>query len=56
MIDERVINKKKLNVFKIQENLVLAINSAKSIGCVVIGLHPAIIIDKTPHMILGLVW
>merc|ERR1712241_839683 len=38
-IDERVINKgEKLSIFKQHENLTLAINSAKAIGCVVIGI------------------
>jgi len=32
-IDERAINKQKLNIYKERENLVLAINSAKAIGC-----------------------
>lgn len=32
-LDERAINKTKLNIFKEKENLVLAINSSKSIGC-----------------------
>jgi hypothetical protein len=32
-IDDRAINKKKMNIYKEKENLVLAINSAKSIGC-----------------------
>jgi hypothetical protein len=55
-IDERVINKGKLNTFKIHENQTLAINSAKSIGCNVINIGPQDLIDGIPHLVLGIVW
>lgn len=56
-IDDRVINKKEnLNIFQINENLRLAINAAKAIGCQIIGIHPETIIEQKYPMILGLLW
>jgi len=58
-IDERVINKgKKISIFKQHENLTLAINSAKAIGCVVIGIdsHTLNSSQGKKWLILGLVW
>jgi hypothetical protein len=55
-IDERVINKGKLSVFKIHENQTLVINSAKSIGVNVINLGGQDLIDGVPHLVLGLIW
>jgi len=34
----------------------LAISSAKSIGCVVVNIHPELIAEKREHIILGLTW
>ena len=49
----RAINKTKLNVFKEKENLVLAINSAKSIGCQVINITaPLIQVMPIPYSCL----
>lgn len=60
-IDERAINKRKdkeLTLFKINENQVLCIESAKSIGVSTVNLGAAELIDgpKHPHLVLGLVW
>jgi hypothetical protein len=58
-IDERAINlgkKKPLNIYQIKENLTLAINSAKSIGCVMVSITAPLIIDKKEHTILGFTW
>merc|ERR1719431_1461592 len=58
-IDERVINKgKKVSIFKQHENLTLAINSAKAIGCVVIGIdsHSLHHTQGKKYLVLGLVW
>merc|ERR1719495_1058085 len=58
-IDERVINKaKKISIFKQHENLTLAINSAKAIGCVVIGIdsHSLNSGQGKKWLVLGLVW
>lgn len=38
------------------ENLNLAIESARSIGCVVINLNPQFIMEKREHIVLGLIW
>lgn len=56
-IDERVINvKDNMNVFFQVENLNLAINAAKSIGCQIIGIFPDTFMEEKQVMILGLVW
>merc|ERR1719394_7938 len=58
-IDERVINKgQKLSIFKRHENLTLAINSAKAIGCVVIGIdsHTLNSSQGKKWLVLGLIW
>jgi len=58
-IDERVINKgEKIAIFKQHENLTLAINSAKAIGCVVIGIdsHTLNSSQGKKWLVLGLVW
>jgi hypothetical protein len=55
-IDERVINKGKLNVYKIGENQTLVLNSAKSIGCNVVNIGGQDLIDGTEHLVLGLIW
>jgi plastin-1 len=56
-IDERVINiKENMNVFLIAENLKLALNAAKAIGCQVINIFPDTIIDQKFALILGLLW
>jgi hypothetical protein len=47
-IDERVLNKgNNLNVYKMTENQLVAINSAKAIGCNVINIGPQDLIDGT---------
>ncbi len=55
-VDERAINKTKLNVFRKQENQTLALNSASSIGCNIINIGPQDIMEGRPHLILGLLW
>ena len=55
-VDERAINKGKLNVFTIQENQTLALNSASSIGCNIINIGAQDIMDGRPHLVLGLLW
>ncbi|KAJ8299243.1 hypothetical protein KUTeg_023303 [Tegillarca granosa] len=55
-IDERAINKGKLSVFRIDENLVLALQSAQAIGCYVVNIGPADIREGKKHLILGLLW
>lgn len=58
-IDERAINKgKNISVFKQHENLTLAINSAQSVGVVVIGIdsHTLNSGQGKKWLALGLVW
>lgn len=38
------------------ENLNLAIESARSIGCMVVNVRPEFIMEKREHIILGLIW
>jgi plastin-1 len=56
-IDERVLNvNKKLNAFQITENLNVVVNSAKAIGCSVVNIGAADIMEGREHLILGLIW
>lgn len=55
-IDERVINKQKLNAFRISENQTLCINSAKAIGCAVVNIGAQDLIEGRPYLIMGLIW
>jgi plastin-1 len=55
-IDVRALNTGQLNTFKETENLNLAINSAKGIGCSVVNVGAADIQKGTEHIILGLIW
>ncbi|KAL2097220.1 hypothetical protein ACEWY4_006427 [Coilia grayii] len=55
-IDERVINTKKLTTFTMNENLMLALNSASAIGCTVINIDPQDLKAGKPHLVLGLLW
>lgn len=56
-IDDRDINTNdNLNLFQKTENLNLAISSAKSIGCVVVGVNPQALLDLKQHIILGMIW
>lgn len=58
-IDVRALNQKKakqLNVYEKTENNNLCINAAKSIGCSVVNIGPADLIEGKPILVLGLVW
>ena len=55
-VDERAINKGKLNTFTIHENQTPALNSASSIGCNIINIGPQDIMYAKPHLILSLLW
>jgi len=58
-IDLRVLNLDRntpMTLAKACENINLAIESAKSIGCVVLGLDSGVVLDETPYMILGVIW
>jgi len=56
-IDERTINKQEpLNIYKMDENLKLAINAAASIGCRIVNISPSSIRDGQLHLIMGMIW
>ena len=55
-IDERSINKGKINNYQQLENLELALRSAEAVGCHVINIRPNDIRDGKEHLILGLLW
>jgi len=56
-IDERAINKKdSLNIYQKTENINLALNAAKSIGCQVVNIGAQDIMEGRPILILGLIW
>jgi len=43
-------------VYQKIENLNLAIESARAIGCTVVNIQPQFILEKREHIILGLIW
>lgn len=55
-VDERAINKKKLNVYNIHENQTLVLNSAMAIGCNIVNIGAEDLIEGKPHLVLGLLW
>ncbi|GMI19376.1 hypothetical protein TrCOL_g7642 [Triparma columacea] len=56
-VDERALNKKKnMNVYQKTENQNLAINAARSIGCQVVNVGAADLIEGRPILVLGLLW
>jgi len=56
-IDERALNTKpNLNVYQRTENLNLALNAAKSIGCQIVNIGSQDILEGRPILILGLLW
>lgn len=55
-VDERAINTTKLSKFKIIENVNLAINAAKDIGCRITNIGAHDVMEARPHLILGVLW
>ncbi|EGR31974.1 hypothetical protein IMG5_098980 [Ichthyophthirius multifiliis] len=53
-ISEKAINFDNLNIFKIKENINLAITSARAIGCICVNVHSTNILEKSEHIILDL--
>ena len=45
-----------MNVYQVKENLQMGIAAAKGLGVRVIGIDSRDFIEKTPHMILGVIW
>lgn len=55
-IDERALNKGKLNAFTIRENQTLALNSSLAIGCNIVNIDADDLAKGKPHLVLGLLW
>lgn len=56
-IDFRAVNMKtEMNDFQKYENLNLAINSAKAIGCTNINIESSDLVDGASYLVLGFVW
>jgi plastin-1 len=56
-IDPRTLNTKAgKNVFHVNENQNLVINSARAIGCQVVNIRSSDLIEAKPHLVLGLMW
>ncbi|CAL8091688.1 unnamed protein product [Calicophoron daubneyi] len=56
-IDERALNvSKRLTTFQMHENITLALNSARAIGCNVVNIGAGDILRGTKHLLLGLLW
>ena len=58
-VDERAINKPqagKLSLYKIHENMLLALNSARSIGCNIVNIRADDLEKGKPHLVLGMLW
>ncbi|KHJ40753.1 hypothetical protein D918_09195 [Trichuris suis] len=55
-IDERAINRKNLNTYTRRENLTLAVNSARAIGCNIVNIDADDLAKGKPHLVLGLLW
>lgn len=55
-ISPAAINLKCGNIYHKIENLNLAIESARAIGCTVVNITPSLIMEKREHIILGLIW
>ncbi|TPP56588.1 Plastin-3 [Fasciola gigantica] len=56
-IDQRAMNiSKNLTTFQMHENITLALNSARAIGCNVVNIGAGDILNGTKHLLLGLLW
>eukprot|EP00761_Pharyngomonas_kirbyi_P011841 gb/GECH01011867.1/.p1 GENE.gb/GECH01011867.1/~~gb/GECH01011867.1/.p1 ORF type:complete len:522 (+),score=107.98 gb/GECH01011867.1/:1-1566(+) len=55
-IEERAINRTKLNTFRRIENYELALNSARSIGCSLVNIGPSDLSEGRHHIVMGLLW
>lgn len=55
-IDSRALNKKNLTVYKKLENLTMALNSSRSIGCNIVNIDAHDLAKGKPHLVLGLLW
>ena len=59
-IDERAVNKAKagkaLSIYKIHENMMLALNSARAIGCNIVNIGAEDLEKGKAHLVLGVLW
>ncbi|VDL64419.1 unnamed protein product [Hymenolepis diminuta] len=56
-IDLRALHRgSRLTTYQVMENITLALNSARAIGCNVVNIGAADIMDGTRHLLLGLLW
>ena len=55
-ISPAAINLQPKSIYENIENLNLAIQSAKAIGCIVVNISPQLVMEKREHIILGLIW
>ncbi|KAL3102281.1 hypothetical protein niasHS_003690 [Heterodera schachtii] len=55
-IDERALNTSVLNTYTRLENLTLALNSARAIGCAIVNIDADDLAKGKPHLVLGLLW
>ena len=58
-VDDRAINKPKdgkLSIYKVHENMTLALNSARSIGCNIVNIGAEDLEKGKPHLVLGVLW
>ena len=55
-IDERALNKGKLNSFNIGENQTLVVHTAAAIGVNTTNIGPEDLSAGTPHIVLGILW
>lgn len=53
---QAINTKKNLSVFQIKENLNMALNAAKSIGCTVVSITAEFVMEKKEHLVLALLW
>ena len=57
VIDSRAINRmQNMNVYQVKENLLMGLAAAKGLCVKVTGIDSRDFIDKTPHLILAVVW
>ena len=56
-VDERALNKRQnMSLYLKIENQNLAINAAKSIGCVITNIGAKDLVDHKEHLVLGMLW
>jgi len=55
-IDERAINKGRLSVYHMHENLTLALTSSQAVGCNIVNIGTEDLQAGKPHLVLGLLW